>query len=61
MTSKGSRQVLCVEELKKAVEKAERPGRALQRPERRWEEKGPEKTNLTFFLRCFFSDVKWFL
>ena len=68
MTSKGSRQVLFVEELKKAVEKSERPGRALQRPERRWEEmgEGPRENQLDFFLRCFFptkkhgfSDCQW--
>ena len=58
MTSKGSRQVLFVEELKKAMEKSERPGRGLQRPERRWEEmgEGPRENQLDFFFcDVFFS------
>ena len=60
MTSKGSRQVLFVEELKKAVEKSERPGRALQRPERRWEEmgEGPRENQLDFIFAMFFPTNK---
>ena len=60
MTSTVSRQVLFVEELKKAMEKSERPGRGLQRPERRWEEmgEGPRENQLDFFCDVFFRQRK---